>query len=338
MNPNTEQALSILHSLFPSTLPVPHSITQKSSLTNQVYLIDYNGQKFIFRVFSQCFPFLINRKIENRVVKNLMELNMYPKVYHVDNKIRLESCLPGETLSNSKIKNPLILTKLLQKLALFHHSFTSFIPHSPTFTTTTKILDLLKDKETLYKNLLSFGLEMEVKKIFQEVFSEEFQKKLLNTYTEYLEGGKSSFCHNDLNCSNVIFCEETFELTILDYEYCGVNPLIFEFANFFNEMASSYENGFSFNEADYPSQSLRNFVFKSYFQSLAKLKETEEGGEEKMFCEEMERNLEVGSLFSHYVWMIVAGFSYNLGLEIDLCEYIKIRFNKIQNIMGKLIK
>lgn len=329
MNPNTELALSIIESLFP-TLSAPPNITQKSSLTNQVYHIDYNGQNFIFRVFSQCFPFLIDRKLENHVVKNLMEINLYPKVYHVDSKIRLESCIPGETLSDSKIKDPLILTRLLQKLALFHHSFTSSILHPAT-----KILGLLKERENLKKDLLSFGIEMEVKEIFLTVFSEEFQQKLLNTYKKYLEGGRTSFCHNDLNSSNILFCEQTQELTILDYEYCGVNPLIFEFANFFNEMASSYENGFSFNEADYPSQCLRNFVFKVYFQSLAKLNGMKEE-EETRFCEEMEERLEVGSLFSHYVWMIVAGFSFDLGLEINLCEYIKIRFSRIIKIMEKL--
>jgi len=48
------------------------------------------------------------------------------------------------------------------------------------------------------------------------------------------------FCHNDLQYGNIMIDEQTKLITIIDYEYASYNPVAFDIANHFCEMAADY--------------------------------------------------------------------------------------------------
>ncbi|CAD6237962.1 unnamed protein product [Miscanthus lutarioriparius] len=48
------------------------------------------------------------------------------------------------------------------------------------------------------------------------------------------------FCHNDLQYGNIMIYEETRQVTLIDYEYASFNPIAFDIANHFCEMAADY--------------------------------------------------------------------------------------------------
>ena len=78
--------------------------------------------------------------------------------------------------------------------------------------------------------------------------------RLRDSINPIIEGKDPSsfvFCHNDLNVGNII--ENNTALTLIDYEFAGMNFLGYELGNFFNELASEYEPNFQFFEDRIPS-------------------------------------------------------------------------------------
>ncbi|WZZ64989.1 hypothetical protein YC2023_076359 [Brassica napus] len=50
------------------------------------------------------------------------------------------------------------------------------------------------------------------------------------------------FCHNDLQYGNIMIDEDTNSITIIDYEYASYNPVAYDIANHFCEMAANYHS------------------------------------------------------------------------------------------------
>ncbi|RRT83035.1 hypothetical protein B296_00003907 [Ensete ventricosum] len=56
------------------------------------------------------------------------------------------------------------------------------------------------------------------------------------------EDQRIGFCHNDLQYGNIMIDEETRVVTIIDYEYASFNPVAYDLANHFCEMAADYHS------------------------------------------------------------------------------------------------
>ncbi|KAF9612006.1 hypothetical protein IFM89_037289 [Coptis chinensis] len=59
------------------------------------------------------------------------------------------------------------------------------------------------------------------------------------------ENQSIGFCHNDLQYGNIMMDEETKVVTIIDYEYLCYNPIAFDLANHFCEMAADFHSNTS---------------------------------------------------------------------------------------------
>ncbi|KAK8940066.1 hypothetical protein KSP40_PGU017871 [Platanthera guangdongensis] len=79
----------------------------------------------------------------------------------------------------------------------------------------------------------------EAKEFHFDVLAEE-----INSLEKSLAGAdqKIGFCHNDLQYGNAMIDEETRQITIIDYEYASFNPVAYDVANHFCEMAADYHS------------------------------------------------------------------------------------------------
>eukprot|EP00041_Stephanoeca_diplocostata_P032992 m.1076665 g.1076665 ORF g.1076665 m.1076665 type:complete len:288 (+) comp24247_c1_seq6:829-1692(+) len=88
------------------------------------------------------------------------------------------------------------------------------------------------------------------------------------------EGVKPVFCHNDLLAGNVMLRESDGDVTLIDFEYGGLNYPDFDIANHFNEWAGGtceVTNGVP-NYNDFPSpEQMRAFV-RAYLTTVTELR------------------------------------------------------------------
>ncbi|RLM85871.1 hypothetical protein C2845_PM04G09500 [Panicum miliaceum] len=86
-----------------------------------------------------------------------------------------------------------------------------------------------------------------------------------------LEKALSGVNQSDLQYGNIMIYEETRQVTLLDYEYASFNPVAFDIANHFSEMAADYHTSTPhvLDFAKYPDiQEQRRFV-QTYLSSSA---------------------------------------------------------------------
>ncbi|GMP80007.1 hypothetical protein CsSME_00035278 [Camellia sinensis var. sinensis] len=89
------------------------------------------------------------------------------------------------------------------------------------------------------------------------------EKELSRDYQEI------GFCHNDLQYGNIMMEEETRSITIIDYEYASYNPVAYDLANHFCEMAANYhtETPHVLNYSVYPGLEERQRFARTYLSS-----------------------------------------------------------------------
>ncbi|KAF9589219.1 hypothetical protein IFM89_020534 [Coptis chinensis] len=83
------------------------------------------------------------------------------------------------------------------------------------------------------------------------------------------ENQSIGFCHNDLQYGNIMMDEETRVVTIIDYEYSCYNPIVFDLANHFCEMAVDYhsETPHVLDYDKYPGLEEREIFVRAYLNS-----------------------------------------------------------------------
>lgn len=334
MQNSFESYKNLVSSIFPDLKYEIPQIIDKSGLTNKVLLFQFPFKKMIFRKFSNFLSLFVDRDEENSVISILSKNNLYPNLYYFDKNQRLEEFINGNQLSPDEFKNIEILKKILFKLTLFNELFSINISNNGC-----KLEILFKKLEKIKEEIDKIKKNKILDQIFEKIFLETFQTKLKKLYYIFLDKSIKCFCHNDLNNGNILI--ENNNVTIIDFEFNGFNPLAYEFANMFNEMACIYEPDFYFNENDYPSYELRNKIYSIYFSLCNENIEIKNKSNEQYivlneeFCKNMEDNVKVASIFSHYFWMIVAGLSLKISLKIDLTKYIVFRFEIIKQLLEK---
>ncbi|KAI0493821.1 hypothetical protein KFK09_023946 [Dendrobium nobile] len=114
------------------------------------------------------------------------------------------------------------------------------------------------------------------------------------------------FCHNDLQYGNIMIEEETKMLTIIDYEYASFNPIAYDIANHFCEMAADYhtETPHILNYNKYPGDKPDSLEVENLLASI-----------------------ENYTLVSHLIWGLWGLISDHVNdTDFDYLEYAKQRF------------
>lgn len=131
------------------------------------------------------------------------------------------------------------------------------------------------------------------------------------------------FCHNDLQYGNIMIDEDTKALTIIDYEYSSFNPVAYDIANHFCEMAADYhsEEPHLLDYTKYPDFDERKRFVQTYLISS----DGEEPNAEKV--KDLLNSIEKYALASHLFWGLWGIISEHVNdIDFDYMDYARQRF------------
>ncbi|VAH09801.1 unnamed protein product [Triticum turgidum subsp. durum] len=254
------------------------------------------------RVYGEGVEVFFDREDEVRTFECMSRHGHGPRLLGRFPTGRVEEFIHARTLSAVDLRDPEISAIIASKLREFHH------------------LDMPGPKRVLMWDRLS--LEKEINALESE-FSGEDQC--------------IGFCHNDLQYGNIMIDEETKALTIIDYEYASFNPIAFDIANHFCEMAADYhsEEPHVLDYTKYPDVDERKRFVQTYLTDFLELfvshhclivpsVEGEEPDAEKI--KDLMNNIEKYTLASHLVWGLWGIISEHVNdIDFDYMEYARQR-------------
>ncbi|KAE8682222.1 putative choline kinase 1 [Hibiscus syriacus] len=210
-------------------------IPLKGAMTNEVFQINWptnHGDlhhKVLVRIYGEGVEVFFDRDDEIRTFECMSKHGQGPRLLGRFSDGRIEEFIHARTLSASDLRDPEISSLIAAKLREFHD------------------LDMPGLKNVFLWERLRTWLS-QAKKICSRRTAEEFglhvlgeeisilEKELTRSYQEI------GFCHNDLQYGNIMMDEETRAITLIDYEYASYNPIAYDLANHFCEMAANYHS------------------------------------------------------------------------------------------------
>ncbi|KAL5503134.1 hypothetical protein EMCRGX_G010040 [Ephydatia muelleri] len=165
---------------------------------------------------------------------------------------------------------------------------------------------------------------------FKELFG---SLDALKAEGERLREGLSSlhspvvFSHNDTQARNLVYwsCED--KISVIDYEYAGMNYAAFDLGNFFCEFSGAEELDFS----RYPDEGVQKTFLKMYLGECAKLGGKDPASVSDEQVNKWYRDAAKCALASHLVWtywgLLQAAYS---ALNYDFLRYSYVRFTEYQ--------
>ncbi len=174
----------------------------QGGMSNTTLLVETNDGKFVFRIPGLSSEIFVNREIEIKSLNLVKEYDVFRKVIYFDNVTGISICQYNQKTKETSHNDIFNTLNLLHGLK-FDIDFNPF-----------KRLDY-------YERL---------NKIFGISFCDDYQdlKNTLLQSKEMLEARKRVFCHNDCQLSNFL------DKTLIDFEYCGNNDYLFDYACFGN--------------------------------------------------------------------------------------------------------
>ncbi|KAK6934018.1 hypothetical protein RJ641_036912, partial [Dillenia turbinata] len=205
----------------------------KGAMTNEVYQIKWPtksgklSRKVLVRIYGEGVEIFFDRENEIRTFEFLSKQGQGPRLLGRFSNGRVEEFIRARTLSAVDLRDPDISALIAAKLKAFH------------------ILDMPGPKNIVLWSRLRIWLDAAIR-LSSNDDREEFRLGELKEETIQLEKHLyrdhqiEGFCHNDLQYGNIMMDEETRSITIIDYEYASYNPIAFDIANHFCEMAADY--------------------------------------------------------------------------------------------------
>nr|GMC52517.1 probable choline kinase 3 [Ipomoea batatas] len=130
------------------------------------------------------------------------------------------------------------------------------------------------------------------------------------------------FCHNDLQYGNIMI--EDKAITFIDYEYACYNPIAYDFANHFCEMAANYhtDTPHVLDYSRYPGSEERRTFINSYLSSAGNHPSDEE-------VEKLADIAEKYTLANHLFWGLWGVISAQVNtIDFNYMEYSRQRFEQ----------
>ncbi|XBI25568.1 hypothetical protein VPH35_050475 [Triticum aestivum] len=206
----------------------------QGALTNEVFRITWPGgegdpRKVLVRIYGQGVEVFFDRADEVRTFECMSRHGQGPRLLGRFPQGRVEEFINARTLSAPDLRDPEISGLIARKLREFHE------------------LDMPGPKDiSLWQRLRRWLEEARSRCSTEE--ARELRLETLGDEIAELENVLSGvdqrvvFCHNDLQYGNIMIYEETRQVTLIDYEYASFNPVAFDIANHFCEMAADYHS------------------------------------------------------------------------------------------------
>ncbi|XP_074280562.1 putative choline kinase 2 [Silene latifolia] len=315
------EARKILHSIASKWDDVidPHAlqvIRLKGAMTNQVYQIKWPtragemSRKVLVRIYGEGVDVFFNREDEIRTFECMSKHGQGPRLLGRFSTGRIEEFIRARTLSASDLRDPDISTLIAAKLKEFHDLD---MPGPKNI----KLWDRLRDWLNQAKRMSS---PEEAEAFHLDTLGEQIAELERKLSKNQLIG----FCHNDLQYGNIMIDEQTKSITIIDYEYASYNPVAFDIANHFCEMAADYhtEAPHKLDYCKYPGlQERRRFICR-YLSSSGQQPSDHQ-------VEQLLQDVEKYTLATHLFWGLWGIISEHVNeIDFDYLEYGRQRFQE----------
>ncbi|XP_057669731.1 ethanolamine kinase 1 [Diorhabda carinulata] len=267
----------------------------------------------LVRIYGRKTDLIIDRKAEKRNMILLNKAGIAPNLYASFTNGLTYRFLPGITLNNKSVRDPVISKLVARHMAVFHKIKPSE-DNRDTFIwdKITKFIELVPDvfsdsdkNERYIKNVPHKSI------IEQEVYK-------MRQIVENL-GSPIVFCHNDLLLGNVIYNEQENKVTFIDYEYAAPNYQSFDIANHFAEFVGLDKFDYSL----YPDKKFQTSWIRTYLTELEGREPTDEQ------IETIYVQVTKTVLLTHIFWGIWSLVqAEHSTIDFDYMGYAAVRFNE----------
>ncbi|MED6205804.1 hypothetical protein PIB30_021090 [Stylosanthes scabra] len=291
-------------------------IPLKGAMTNEVFKVKWKtaigetSQRVLVRMYGEGTGIFFNREDEIKAFEFISKSGHGPRLLGRFANGRVEEFINARTLFASDLRDPSISTLIAVKMSDFHDL-------NMPGPKKVHLWDVLRNWLVEARRLAS---PEEVKMFHLDTMDQEIstlEERLSNSHQ------KIGFCHNDLQYGNIMIDEQTKSLTLIDYEYASYNPIAYDIANHFCEMAANYhtEPPHILDYSKYPDLEERRLFVRTYLGSSGK----EQSDNSKV--EELLDNIEKFTLANHILWGLWGIISEHVNnIDFDYKEYAKQRF------------
>ncbi|AET02481.2 choline/ethanolamine kinase [Medicago truncatula] len=292
-------------------------IPLKGAMTNEVFQIKWQttegemSRKVLVRIYGEGTDIFFDRENEIRTFAFISKNGQGPRLLGRFAQGRLEEFIRARTLSAPDMRDPSISALIASKMKEFHD------------------LDMPGSKNVyLWERLRDWLIE--ARRLLSPEEVEMFHLNTMDKEISLLEKELSitpqriGFCHNDLQYGNIMLDEVTNSVTIIDYEYASYNPVAYDIANHFSEMAANYhtETPHILDYSKYPDLEERQRFVHTYLSSSG---EQPSDNEVQKLLDEIEKY----TLASHLLWGLWGIVSEHVNkIDFDYKEYAKQRFQE----------
>ncbi|XP_073299200.1 probable choline kinase 2 isoform X2 [Primulina huaijiensis] len=296
-------------------------IPLKGAMTNEVYQIKWltnsthelhpRSRKVLVRIYGEGVDIFFDRENEIRTFEFMSRKGQGPLLLGRFSTGRVEEFIRARTLTASDLRDPEISALIATKMKEFHNLD---MTGSKSIVLWDRLLNWLKDAKRL-------SSPQEAEAFQLSVMNDEISalKKSLTTAHQLV-----GFCHNDLQYGNIMMDEETKLITIIDYEYASYNPIAFDLANHFCEMAADYhtETPHILDYSKYPGLKERQTFLHIYLSCSGRQPSDFE-------VEQLVELVEKYTLASHLLWGLWGIISEHVNkIDFDYIEYARQRFRQ----------
>ncbi|XP_078432226.1 putative choline kinase 2 [Wolffia australiana] len=315
-----QEAKDILHDLASRWRDVEDHAAMEvvfltGAMTNEVYQISWpsrghvaSHRAVLLRIYGADFFF--DREDEIRTFEFMSHCGHGPRLLGRFDKGRVEEFIHARTLSAHDLREPETSALIAANLREFHDLDVPGPRNIFIWTRLRRWLKLAKDFASPEESA-DFCLD-------------QMEDEISRLEMELIGGDQRlGFCHNDLQYGNIMIDDVTRTLTIIDYEYSSYNPIAFDLANHFCEMAADYhtETPHVLDFTRYPDPDERRRFAEAYFSSG---KEVYGVDLEKLLVD-----VEKYALASHLLWGLWGIVSKHVNnINFDYGEYARQRFEQ----------
>lgn len=287
------------------------------ALTNEVFQIKWptkaeeDSRKVLVRIYGEGVDIFFDRNDEIQTFESMSKNGQGPRLLGRFSNGRVEEFIRARTLSAPDLHDSDISTIIAAKMKEFHD------------------LEMPGPKQVhlwdRLRNWLGEAKKLCCPKEVEAFYLDTIEKEISMLEKEFSSAHQRiGFCHNDLQYGNIMIDEETNSLTIIDYEYASYNPVAYDIANHFCEMAADYhsETPHILDFSRYPDLEKRqNFVYAYLCSSGENPSESE--------VQYLLHQVEKYTLPCHLFWGIWGLISGHVNkIDFDYKEYATQRFRE----------
>ncbi|EEF36801.1 choline/ethanolamine kinase, putative [Ricinus communis] len=275
-------------------------IPLKGAMTNEVFQIKWptkteNGShKVLVRIYGEGVEIFFDRDDEIKTFEFMSKQGQGPRLLGRFSNGRIEEFIHARTLSACDLRDPDISALIAAKLKEFHGLE---MPGSKNVSLWIRLRNWLNTAKSMCppEEAKAFHLdtiEVEISLLEKELSGDQ----------------RIGFCHNDLQYGNIMIDEETKAITIIDYEYSSYNPIAFDIANHFCEMAADYHSNTPhiMDYSKYPGDRVSDIEVEQLLEDVEKY-----------------------TLASHLFWGLWGIISEHVNeIDFDYMEYARQRFEQ----------